>query len=175
MDRSRKMLFSSKDVIDLEKVLLHYASDLTGHFKCRLIYALDIEEIEFIPYSIPAINSLKVVYADQIEYNHKYLDRRQLDQLFGQREDCDDVLIIKNGLVTDSSYANVLLHDGDKWLTPDKPLLEGTQRMSLLKKRAIHPRRIKVEDLKAFAKVRLINAMIRFEDQLDIAIENISI
>ena len=142
--------------------------DLKGLVKCRIIYAKQIEKIEFIPYQLPKIRTLKIIVDDQIEYNHKYLDRNQLDHLYRQRGACDDILIIKNGLITDTWFANILFFNGKEWITPSKPLLKGTQRSKLLDQEAIKTADIRLDDLKYFKKARIINAMIRFEDELEI-------
>lgn len=144
--------------------------ELNGLFKCRLIYSSEIEKIEFTPYSIPSIKLLKVVFDDQIEYSHKYLDRSHLDQLYGKKGKYDDILIVKDGLITDTWFANILFYDGNDWLTPLSPLLKGTQRTSLLKTGRIKTADIRPVDLKHFQKARLINAMIRLEDEVDIEI-----
>jgi len=146
-----------------------------GLFKCRIIYSNQIEKIEFTPYTIPSIKSLKIVVDNQIEYSHKYLNRAQLHQLYEQKEDCDDILIAKNGLITDTCFANILFYNGKEWVTPAKPLLKGTQRAMLLEKEKIMTANIRVGDLKYFAKARMINAMIRFEDGANIDIDSIII
>ena len=148
--------------------------DLKGLVKCRIIYSKQIEKIEFIPYQLPIIRSLKIIVDDQIEYNHKYLDRNQLDHLYRQRGDCDDILIVKNGLITDTLFANTVFYDGEDWLTPAKPLLKGTQRARLLEKGIIETADIRAEALKSFEKVRLINAMIRFEDEFEMEVGSLS-
>lgn len=84
------------------------------------------------------------------------------------------MLIVKNGLVTDTSFCNVLFFNGKHWLTPEQPLLRGTRRAALLDQEQIRTAVIGVEDLHYFTKVRLINAMIRFEDCLDIPMDKVS-
>ncbi len=145
-----------------------------GVFKCRIIYSKQIEKIEFIPYQLPKIRTLKIIVDDQIEYNHKYLDRNQLDLLYRKRGACDDILIVKNGLITDTWFANILFFNGKEWITPSKPLLKGTQRSKLLDQEAIKTADIRLDDLKYFKKARIINAMIRFEDGLEIEVGNFS-
>jgi 4-amino-4-deoxychorismate lyase len=142
-------------------------------FKCRITYAKHIEKIEFLPYQIPTISSLKLVMNDEIDYSYKFSDRSQLNRLYKKRGNCDDILIVKQGFITDTSYANVLFYNGKEWLTPTHPLLRGTQRASLLERDRIRVADIRPEDLKHFEKARIINAMIRFEDELDINILNI--
>lgn len=185
MNRSRKALFGCNDEIDLVKILQatfeaenaspqFQASSLEkGLYKCRIIYSDQIEKIEFISYQLPHIWSLKIVIDDQIEYSYKFHDRTCINELFKKREDYDDILIVKNGLVTDTSFANILFFNGKKWLTPAHPLLKGTQRAYLLDKELIEAADIRLEDLKYFEKARLINAMIQFGDNLDISILNI--
>jgi 4-amino-4-deoxychorismate lyase len=100
---------------------------------------------------------------DDIDYRFKYADRRRLQSLFARRGDCDDVLIVRNGLLTDTSYCNIVLYDGQDWWTPDTPLLPGTARQRLLDEGLIRERRIRVEDLPRFEHIRLINAMLPWE------------
>jgi len=188
MNWSRKELFRCKDEIDLFKKLqmwtleaenatppLQASSLEKSLYKCRIIYSEQIEKIEFILYQLSNIRSLKIVIDDQIEYPYKFNDRTRINKLFEKKENCDDILIVKNGLITDTSFANIIFYNGKKWLTPAQPLLKGTQRAYLLDKELIEVADIRIKDLKYFEKARLINAMIRFEDNLDISLPNIEI
>ena len=60
--------------------------------------------------------------------------QKKLNSLFQIRQDKDDILIVKNGLLTDTSIANIALYDGNDWYTPLHPLLKGTKRAELLDK-----------------------------------------
>ena len=144
-----------------------------GLYKCRIIYSEKIEHLEFVPYNLPSINSLKIIFDDQIIYSHKFNNRTRINELFEKRENYDDILIVKKGFVTDTSFANILFYNGKKWLTPDHPLLKGTQRSYLLDEELIEAAGIRLEDLKYFKKVRLVNAMMQFEDKVDIEMETI--
>ena len=68
---------------------------------------------------------------------------------------------------------NILFFNGKKWLTPEKPLLKGIQRQFLLNNEIIETANISPNDLHNFTKARLVNAMIGFEDMLDISIAEI--
>jgi len=180
MNRSRKALFGRNDKIDLEAVLKTAAStSFQGSaaagslFKCRVVYTHDVEKIEFVPYQLPNIRSLKIVRDDNIDYAFKYLDRSSLEQLYDQRGKCDDILIVKNGLITDTFFANILFFNGKNWITPAHPLLKGTQRQYLLETGQVIPADIRISDLKHFRKARLVNAMIQFEDIIDVKIDAI--
>ncbi|MCB2208297.1 MAG: aminotransferase class IV family protein [Bacteroidetes bacterium] len=175
LNHSRKELFNCNDRINLAEIITSEVATKKERnlFKCRITYAKQIEKIEFMPYQMPAISLLKLVFDDQLDYAYKFSDRSCLNELFEKRGNCDDILIVKRGLITDTSYANVLFFNGKEWLTPTHPLLRGTQRASLLNRELVRVADIRPEDLKHFEKARIINAMIRFEDALDINILNI--
>ncbi|WP_455757647.1 aminotransferase class IV family protein [Sulfurimonas sp.] len=137
-----------------------------GIYKCSLTYSKltpQIIKIKYNQYEKRNIKSLKIVYDDNIVYSHKSADREELDRLYKLREDCDDILIVKNSFVTDSSIANVAFFDGKTWFTPKNPLLKGTTRERYLEDKKIVEADIKVDDIKNFSAVALLNAMIDFD------------
>lgn len=158
-DQARRNYYGLKDTIHLEEILKIPHSGKNGLFRCRVLYAEKIEKIEFLPHQYRPVNSLKLVEGSSINYNFKYADRKLLEELFAQRGDCDDILIVKNGCITDSFTANVVFFDGLRWWTPDTPLLPGTQRARLLYEKKIFECKITPEDLSKYSKVGLINAL----------------
>ena len=96
------------------------------------------------------------------------------NELFAKKGSCDDVIIVRNGLITDSSYANLIFFDGREWITPKVPLLEGTCRARLLASGKIKTGNIGIKELSAFKGFKLINAM-RGMNQKLIPIEGIVI
>lgn len=167
MDASVKRLFSAENSIRLDRVAVPVGCR-NGLYKCRIIYEKAIESIDFKPYGFPKIRSLQLVVDNDIEYSCKYTNRAALRRLLEKRGSADEILIVKNGLITDTSFTNVVFFDGEKWLTPAAPLLNGTQRERLLHEEKIIPVDIRPADLSLFRKARLINAMIRFEDGCDV-------
>ncbi len=165
VDRTAHHFFRIKQQVDL----LHHFSQFNlpqqGLFKCRVIYERKILSLQFLPYTIKPIRSLKVVEANDIEYKHKLEDREKLTSLFDKRENCDEVIIIKNKLVTDASYANLLFKRDDKWFTPTTFLLNGTMRQNLLEQRKIKGKTISINDITRFDKVKLINSMLGFDGE----------
>ena len=103
MDQSRRLLFGSTDRIELNRLEIPFSCH-EGLFKCRLVYARQIESIEFEAYLPRSINSLKLVEDNQLSYEYKYSDRNQINRLTALKADCDDILIVKNGLLTDTSF-----------------------------------------------------------------------
>ncbi|MEQ9374492.1 MAG: aminotransferase class IV [Imperialibacter sp.] len=161
LDASRQEVFGvGLPPINLLEVL--DTSQLDNHtiYKARVIYGEELNKVEIESYSVRPIQSIRVLEANHLDYRHKYADRSTINTLFNQRDAADDILIARNGLLTDCSYANVCFWDGSKWYTPSEPLLAGTKRVSLLKKGLIYARKIGVNDIKFFESVTLINAML---------------
>ncbi len=138
-----------------------------GIYRCRLLYDISkmphTIDITYHEYKKRDISSLKLVYDDNIEYSLKSAHRDKLETLYEQRGKCDDVLIVKNSLITDTTIANIAFYDSKRWITPAHPLLKGTTRERLLMEKKIFEADIYVEDLKKFSKVALMNAMIDFD------------
>jgi 4-amino-4-deoxychorismate lyase len=173
MNRAMAELFPNEPKINLGALIPipeHYKS---GVFKVRVVYGPEIEKIEIEPYVFRTIQSLKVVHHESIDYHLKYTDRQILLELFAQRGDCDDIIIIKNGFVTDSFAANLLFYADENWFTPTTPLLKGTKRQLLIDQGIIFEKEIREEDISGFEKVGLINAMIDFEEMPVIKVERI--
>ncbi|MCU0340610.1 MAG: aminotransferase class IV [Spirosomaceae bacterium] len=173
LHRTRQAHFDDIVAWDLAQLVSVPAHAREGVWKGRLSYTKNVEKIEFEPYRPRLIQSLRLVQCDAVDYNFKFQNRQIINDLYAQRGSDDDVLIVKNGCVTDASYANVVFWDGTRWLTPDTPLLEGTQRARLLEDRQIQTTRIQPSDLAKFSYARLINAMLVFEDTPLIPIANI--
>lgn len=140
--------------------------------KCRIEYQDEVEKVEYQPYTIRPVKSLRMVTSDGLDYTYKSSNRQKLDELFKQKGEADDILIIRDGFLTDTSIANIALWNGEQWETPEKPLLEGTMRASLLGKGLIVPAAIRPHDLSRYSRVRLFNAMIGF-GEIDFSVEEI--
>lgn len=143
-----------------------------GKVKLKIIYGQNQKEFSFQHYKTQKIETLKIVHHDELDYSRKYNDRRTLNKLFSFKENCDDVLIVKNSEVTDTSYGNVIFFDGKNWITPKNPLLKGTCRARLISDGKVSEQVIRVEDLKSLKGVKVINAMRDLEQKM-IPIENI--
>lgn len=163
MNHSLKMLCGIQDSFNLEEFLRNIDRPGKGLYKCRITYDDQSKEIEFLPYEAKTINRLRLVEHDRISYEYKYLDRKSINRLYDLRKDCDDVLIVKRGLVTDSSYANIVFRRGKRWFTPWSALLKGTMRVNLLERNKIQEEEIRVEDIRSFESFKLINAMLEFD------------
>ena len=66
----------------------------------------------------------------------------------------------RNGLITDTSYANVAFYNGKDWITPSRPLLMGVKRTELFEQKKIRAADICTRQLGDFSEIKLFNAMI---------------
>ena len=154
--------FPGVQAFDPLEVLSEKDYPKTGLYKCRIEYGETPEIIEFVPYQSREIKSLKLVDAPVESTLFKSADRTRFNEAFAKRDECDDVLMVRDGFLTDTSYANVALWNGKEWLTPACPALFGTQRASLLAEGKITEADISVHDLPCFSRLRIFNAMVEF-------------
>jgi len=160
MDQSRAALFPHASTLNLADHL--DIPQERGCFRCRVLYAEDIVSIQYLPYKPKPIERLKIVPSN-IDYRYKYADRHALEQLLQENPHADEIIIEKEGLLTDTTIANIALFREGKWYTPKTPLLEGTMRQKLLDEGLLHPKNIASSEIKHYSLVALMNAMIGFK------------
>ena len=158
-------LFNKELTLELTTILTELKFPSQGLYKTRIIYDTEIRKIEFVPYEVSPIQTLKFVHSDTISYVHKFLDRSTLHKLFIQRDDADDILIVKKGFITDTYYANIIFRKEDIWYTPRTCLLKGTMRQYLLDAGFIAESDIDVNNYLHYQSFKLINSMLGMESQ----------
>ena len=137
------------------------SSDL---LKCKVTYNDDeIIDVSFSSYTKRTIKKLKLIYDDTIEYRFKYENRDHLESLFTQKENADDIIIVKNSLITDTTIANIAIYLDDRWITPKTPLLIGTTRQRYIENGTLKEEDISISQLQKAKKIALLNAMIDFD------------
>jgi 4-amino-4-deoxychorismate lyase len=134
-----------------------------GIYRCKVVYDnVQIISVEYQPYVKKEIKKLKLIESD-IEYPKKYLDRSEITKLLKSIDDADDIIIVKNGLIADTSIANVALLKNGAWITPKKPLLNGTMREKLLMEGLLKEADISAKNLAEFDAIAIMNALRGFE------------
>ena len=171
MEQSRSMLFGIKEIVALNELLRQYPVPDKGLYKCRLSYGIKIAKPEYTSYQQRKVKSLRLVYAQDLNYEYKFIERTAINHLFGMRGTADDVLIVRDGFITDSSICNSVFRYNNEWVTPEKPLLKGVQREYLLRKGLIREIPIPVKLLRQFDSFKLINAMIPWEAATELPID----
>lgn len=162
--------FGSSARIELENQLARRSLPTGGLFKVRVTYGRAIESIEIDPYTRHQVQRVELVEAEDLDYRYKYADRRLIDALRLQASPGAQPLIVQRGLLTDSTYANICVFDGERWLTPARPLLEGTARAAALMAGYVRPAEISAADVRAgrYRSMKLINCMSLFDDAAEI-------
>ncbi len=181
LNRSRKTLFNSKNELSIMQYVPGNQVPERGLYKCRIIYAEHFMSYEFVPYTSKKINTIGIVESNSIEYSHKYVNRDCLQELLFH-SGMDEIVIVKNGLITDTSYSNIVFvleqpvaGDVLRYVTPRSPLLPGTQRQKLLDENKITERDVAVKDLVNFSGMILINSMLLLEESPIIHINTLKI
>lgn len=140
--------------------LIQVPPHLQNHLvRCRVDYNAESTQIQYVEYTRKIYRTFQPIVCDEIDYSLKYANRDLLNSLLAQRGKCDEIIIIKNGKVTDCSIGNLIFRQGDQWLTSDTPLLAGTQREKLLQQGKIRETTIYAQDIEKYDEIRLINAM----------------
>jgi len=173
MNRTRYHLFDRLDPLSLDQFLSIPESLKDQKVKCRIIYSDKIEYVEYQIYIQKIIRSLRLVADNTISYAYKFKNRDSLNSLLSKRDNADEILIVKNGQVTDTSFTNIVFLKQGIWFTPESTLLPGTRRKDYLLKNLIFPRIIRPDELHQYEEARLINAMLSLEDAETIPITSI--
>ena len=150
----------------MENLLFNMKVHGQGRIRIRIEYGTDgYVCMEQFPYLRKKIQKLRILHFIPPDDRYKYADRTWINSLL-LRSDADEILIIHDGRITDTSIANITFFDGSTWWTPDTPLLKGTERDRLMGMGIIQEARLSVQDLASFSGFRLINAMLPWEDDV---------
>jgi 4-amino-4-deoxychorismate lyase len=166
LNRTIKENFDTTASIDLSK----FVDTSQEGKRCKVIYGSTIQNIEYYPGIKRNFKCFRIIESD-INYRYKYFDRSQIDELSARRGECDDIIIVHDGKVLDTTIANIAYFDGKHWITPAMPLLEGTTRARLLDEGKIVEGDVSVEDILSAKKMAIMNAVIGFQilsDKLEI-------
>ncbi|MTJ92193.1 MAG: hypothetical protein F8N36_04920 [Desulfovibrio sp.] len=143
-----------------------------GLYRCRVTYSQKIERVEFIPYVRRQITTLALIEAPAISYGWKSCDRSELEAL-KKASGHDEVIIVKNGAITDTSFSNLVFESDAGLFTPATFLLPGVQRSNLINSGIVRETTITVDDLYNYRRVFLINAMLDLEDAISFTISTL--
>lgn len=156
--------FGKENPVDLQKIFKTLDHQENGLYKLRISYDLDKNyNTQLIPYAIPEINDFQLVVNNTFDYSFKFEDRRALEIMKTQAK-AEEIVIVKNNHITDTSFSNLLFLRGRDWYTPSSYLLNGVQRQFLLKSKKVKEAEITLQNLKEFTHFQIINAMNDFDD-----------
>lgn len=156
--------FGKECKIDIYSLFLNLEHDEDGLYKFRIEYDLENQfKTQVIPYVISELDDFELVIDNEIDYNFKSADRTQLQNL-KNKSHADEIIIVKNNQITDTSYSNLLFLKDKTWFTPKSYLLNGIMRQNLLKLKKIKEAEITLDNIKEFSHFQLINALNDFDN-----------
>ena len=123
MNRTRRETIGENEPVSLLANIKFRPED-DQLYRCKVRYKKSIQTVDYFPYSLAVHKSIEIKDAGNYDYSYKSTDRKFLLDAVEASEQ-DEVLFVKNGFITDTSYCNVILHDGHQWVTPSTYLLKG--------------------------------------------------
>ena len=132
--------------------------------KCKVIYTEDeVLDVLFDLYKKRDVKIFKLVEDDKIDYKYKYESRDNINYLYTKKDAADEIIIVKNNLITDTTIANIAIFIDEQWYTPKRPLLKGTTRQRYIDNGKLKEKDIDINTFKKAEKIALLNAMIDFD------------
>lgn len=139
----------------------------TGLIKCRLVYNEELLEITYTPYQFKPRKKVAWVEDNSIYYAYKFEDRSCFNRWIERAPSFDDIIIVQDGLITDSCFANIVCVNKSGFFTPSRPLLRGTCRERLLAQNILTPCDIPISEIHNYDSIIFINAMMGIEDNIN--------
>lgn len=163
MNETRRIFFENAPPILLKNEIDIPEEYQKGVIKLRISYDMQIQKIDLIPYQIADHRSIKIVEISHETYSFKAEDRTLFSNAMKTNSEVDDCIFVKNGLLTDATYSNLIFFNGKQWITPEKCLLKGVKRRFLLENKLIFEAEVTLENIATFSKIGFINALRDFE------------
>ena len=107
------------------------------------------------------------INTENIFLYHQTTNRATYDEAIAGRPDADEVLLWnEKGEVTESCTSNLVIEQGDKFITPPVScgLLPGAYRSSLLQEERFVERPVTIKELKECDKVYLVNSLVGWRE-----------
>ena len=133
-----------------------------------MVYDATNITVEYLPYT-PIYQTRFKCIEIAFSYKHKTVARDAIQKCMFQLDEGVEAVFVKDGLITDTSIANIACKIDNQWLTPKKPLLQGTTRARLLDEKKLILADISVEDFKRATNIAFFNALTGF---YELPIEN---
>lgn len=165
--------FGRSNVILIDRTIKAMNFPEKGLFKLRIEYDLEGNTtVELLPYERHIITQFQLMINNNIDYRFKYKNRTTFLEMKTQAE-AEEVIIVQNNNITDTSFSNIIFKRDDLWFVPKTYLLNGVQRQWLLKQNKIKEMDITLDNLLNFTHFKLINAMNDMETAITYDIQQI--
>jgi 4-amino-4-deoxychorismate lyase len=167
--------FEKNISILINKIPLEFDFKMDEIYKIRMLYNIEGNyKVEYELYKLKKVTSVAISLINKEEYSFKYTNRNWLNEAL-DKAGTDEIIIVKEEIIKDGNYANLVFFNGSEWHTPKNPLLLGTHRARLIDQNKIIEKEIKIKDLAEYEKVKFINAMMLWDESPEIAIQQIKI
>lgn len=165
MDSSYLALFHKHNPINLSDLFHHLNIPNEGLFKWRISYNQYQHKSEIALYQPRVVNRISFYHLPaDFDYSLKYTERLMFETIKAKYPLVDDVVLVKNGLLTDSLISNLVIEmkNDSQLYTPSSPLLKGTHRKRLIESGKVVEREIRYDQLRDINSITFINAMCSF-------------
>lgn len=165
--------FGAEGTLDLQEIFNQLAHDDNGLYKLRIVYDLKKNyKTRLIPYAISEMDLFQLIENNTCDYAFKFAERSDFETM-KTKVRAQEIIVVKNNHITDTSYSNLLFLKNKIWYTPTTYLLNGVQRQNLLRAGKIKEAEITLENISTFSHFQLINALNEFDESLVYPIERI--
>lgn len=165
--------FGKEGSLDIAKIFKNLEHDEDGLYKLRISYDLDRSyRTQLIPYAVSEIENFCLVENNTYSYSFKFEDRMELENM-KQKAGAEEIIIVKNNHITDTSFSNLLFLKNRTWYTPSTYLLNGVMRRHLLDSKKIKEAEITLQNIGEFSHFQIINALNDFDDMFVYPIDKI--
>ena len=133
---------------------------LSDNYDCETL--CELRCLAYVPHRLQRLVLWEL--PEGFDYSYKYADRSFFDAVQAELQQGELPLFVRpDGSLSDTSYTNIVLWTAAGYRTPERPLLEGTERRRLLEAGRISAAPLTLMDLSACRDVYLINAMMPLE------------
>lgn len=157
LEKAFRDLFPEAIPFDLSH---HLNPPQNGTKRVRVLYDAKSINVEYLDYQTKIPDSFQLVKTD-ISYSYKFADRSSIESAQKQFPG-KEIVLVKNGLITDTAIANIACYIDQGWVTPRLPLLEGTTRARLLDEEKLTLADITVEMFLKADRIAVMNALTGF-------------
>lgn len=152
--------FRNRKPVSLQQVIDDNPPPENGLFKLRIVYSETVEVAEYLPYLTPHFKIFRCFSVpDDFEYQFKSANRQLFDEI-SQKAGADVLpVLIRKGVVTDSTITNLIFKKRDQWFTPTSLLLQGVQLQKVTEAFPLHRIKIRETEIETFDAIYPINAL----------------
>ena len=164
MKHSIKALSGRDLQIELNEKIILQAIKNDDLFKCRILYNDQEYQVEISRYQKRHIEKIVFIHDDDISYPLKFTAKNCFVKHTKNLPATTEPIFVVDGFLTDSSYSNIALWNGNEWHTPKEPLFFGVRRNVLLNENLLVAKNISINDMHQYQKISFINAMLDLEE-----------